>query len=89
MTTKTLTVAVLVGNKSDILLDNSSVKAYRAVTVNELGHFIKSKDIDIVIVEQVAIEEYNNLKEMIIGFIAEDNKAVFVYSKENDEQHAV
>ena len=85
MTTKTLTVAVLVGNKSDILLDNSSVKAYRAVTVNELGHFIKSKDIDIVIVEQVAIEEYNNLKEMIIGFIAEDNKAVFVYSKENDE----
>lgn len=80
--------AIKVGEGIDLNINTEIVKAFRAITVKELQHYIENNaDLHILIIGKVYDYEYSRLKEVLNAFKNRDSKNnVFFYVKNNDDE---
>ena len=75
---------VKVGNKSTLRL--REVEVYRAITVDDMEILSKNhSDIKAIIVENVRSKEYNNMRDFLSQYKAEEDNHVFFYCPDDDE----
>lgn len=85
MQTLSQKIIVKVGKKSNIKF--RGIKAFRAITVNELNTLYKlHPDTSIVVIESIKATDYDSIKQFIVDFEAanKDNR-VFFYLSPNDD----